>query len=323
MPKNLILDLIKLSNLYKKFNRSSDIGVCVLCFHRISNELDYSYPSMRLALFEKIIKYLQEHFEIIHIHEKDKSTSKPKLVITFDDGYKDFITNALPVLVKYNIKATMNVVVNSVLTGEPFWTQKLSAAINQLCINHKRLNIKIEGKLFASSVNKRNCEFLTLELFRELVNMLPEKRDEYLQIISSPEDLRYFPPMMDLVDLKTCLNNHILIGSHSMSHSNLKVLDEKQLTHEIVDSKNILEQELGITIDQFAFPNGFSSDPALEVSKNAGYKYLYTTSEEYFLPSPGNDVQLVPRIIIFGNRLADNILRINLFQARLKKLFNL
>ena len=133
----------------------------------------------------------------------------------------------------------------------------------------------------------------------------------------------YFPSMMDMADLQTCLNNNVLIGSHSMSHSNLKVLDEKQLAHEIVDSKRILEQELGTTIDQFAFPNGFSSEHALELSKNAGYHYLYTTSDEYFIPSPGNDTQLVPRIIIFGNRLADNILRINLFQSRLKKLFNL
>lgn len=323
MPKKLILDLIKLSNLYKKFNKSADLGVCVLCFHRISNEVDLAYPSMGVELFEKIIKYLKEHFEIIHIHEKDKLTAKSKLVITFDDGYKDFVTNVLPILVKYNVKATMNVVVNTVMTGEPFWTQKLSVAVNRLCKKNEKLDIILEKKIIKTSINKRNCEYVALELFRALVNLNPEIRDQYLHKIIKAEDAKDYPKMMDIADLRFCLDNHILIGSHSMTHSNLKSLTNSQLIDEIVHSKQILEKELGTNIDQFAFPNGFYSNESIEISQKAGFKFLYTTSEEYFVPAPGHDPQLVPRIIIFGNQLADNILRINLFQSRLKKLFKL
>ncbi len=80
----------------------------ILMYHSISD--DNSNISISLENFEKQIKFLKQlNFETIEFDEIDKA-KKNSLIITFDDGYKDNVTNALPILKKYNYKATCFVV---------------------------------------------------------------------------------------------------------------------------------------------------------------------------------------------------------------------
>ena len=81
------------------FNKARH-ATTLLCFHRISDEMDYSYPPLMLKEFEKMIRYISKNYEVIpleEINEKPES-GRLRLVLTFDDGYHDFIENALPVL---------------------------------------------------------------------------------------------------------------------------------------------------------------------------------------------------------------------------------
>ncbi len=45
------------------------------------------------------------------MHPQGRMVAKP-VVLTFDDGYEDFYWNALPILKKYNVKATLYVIYN-------------------------------------------------------------------------------------------------------------------------------------------------------------------------------------------------------------------
>tara|TARA_B100001121_G_scaffold196623_1_gene171838 strand:- start:176 stop:556 length:381 start_codon:yes stop_codon:yes gene_type:complete len=68
--------------------------------------------SLKLNLFENQIKYLKNNgYTSINFDEIDQSKKK-QIIITFDDGYKDIIVNALPILKKYEFKATCFFVTN-------------------------------------------------------------------------------------------------------------------------------------------------------------------------------------------------------------------
>jgi len=76
----------------------------------------------------------------------------------------------------------------------------------------------------------------------------------------------------------------IEIGSHTISHINLKTVGGKSpeayeawLRSEIIDSKKILEQKLGIKVSTFAYPEGRYSSRILEIVKEAGYEAAFTT----------------------------------------------
>jgi len=66
--------------------------------------------------FEKQISYLANRgyksYTLAEMVGQRNSLDKKSIVITFDDGYKDNFTNALPILKKYNFKATIFIIIN-------------------------------------------------------------------------------------------------------------------------------------------------------------------------------------------------------------------
>ncbi|HMG89088.1 MAG TPA: polysaccharide deacetylase family protein [Chryseolinea sp.] len=97
----------------------------VVCFiyHRFG---DSRYPSTNVSVedFETHLKYLVENdFHVLKFSEaitylRSDQPSKKTVVITIDDGYKSFFKNALPLLKKYKIPATLFVNTETVGGGD-------------------------------------------------------------------------------------------------------------------------------------------------------------------------------------------------------------
>ena len=82
----------------------------ILLYHSISDV--NSEMSLSVDVFENQIKYLKNNgYTSINFDEIDHKVKK-QIIITFDDGYKDVFINALPILKKYNFKATCFFVTN-------------------------------------------------------------------------------------------------------------------------------------------------------------------------------------------------------------------
>ena len=88
----------------------------ILMYHRIVDRVDGSDPyhlKVSTAEFEAQMKYLSDRgYQSLFLEEvalstpDDFSRAKP-VVITFDDGYRDTYTNALPILLRHQLKATV------------------------------------------------------------------------------------------------------------------------------------------------------------------------------------------------------------------------
>lgn len=61
------------------------------------------------------------------------------------------------------------------------------------------------------------------------------------------------------------------VGSHSMNHKDLRVLDPEQQRFEIVESREKLENELGVPVLTFAYPFGISNPAVIDYVHFAGY----------------------------------------------------
>ena len=96
------------------------------------------------------------------------------------------------------------------------------------------------------------------------------------------------------------------IGCHSYSHQNLKgkgALFSKQAAEEVkrmgydawvrkemVDSKKVIERQLGIKVSTFAYPGGFYNESVRAVLKEAGYEAAFITyGKRNGFASPGFD----------------------------------
>ena len=76
----------------------------VLCYHSVG-DTGWRF-SVGTKNFENHIKFLKKNYRFISLNEL-LDGKKPGIHITFDDGYTDVIENALPLLEKNNLKATM------------------------------------------------------------------------------------------------------------------------------------------------------------------------------------------------------------------------
>lgn len=111
---------------------------CIFFYHRIA-DIDFIDPrlddwNVPPSTFERQIAALAEFTEVIPLLDLPKRLRSPSLsvrpltALTFDDGYANFHTNALPVLKRYGVPATLFVVTSTIGQTEPApfdrWSQR-------------------------------------------------------------------------------------------------------------------------------------------------------------------------------------------------------
>jgi peptidoglycan/xylan/chitin deacetylase (PgdA/CDA1 family) len=103
------------------------IGPFILMYHSISNDPHDAY-TVSVTAFREQISWLSDHeFDVVplsfllrSIQAKDYESLRRKVVITFDDGYQDFVTNAMSVLLDHSAPATV-FLVTDMLGGKATW----------------------------------------------------------------------------------------------------------------------------------------------------------------------------------------------------------
>lgn len=103
--------------------RLADKQVVSFIYHRFD---DNRYPSTSTSIknFDAHIKYLKDNdFQIVTLSKAIKYLNsnepyKKTAVLTIDDGYKSFLTNAFPILKKHGVLATLFINTNMVGFGD-------------------------------------------------------------------------------------------------------------------------------------------------------------------------------------------------------------
>ncbi len=106
-------------------------------------------------------------------------------------------------------------------------------------------------------------------------------------------------PLMSLEQKRVMVKAGWEIGAHSMTHASLPELSDEAITYEIVESKNRLEQDLGIKIYSFAYPYGNVNENVKSILKNAGIPLGIATDSGGMTIE--EDLMQVFRINIFPN----------------------
>jgi len=91
----------------------------ILMYHMVREPVQGAkFNSLRVSpeMFERQLRHLSENgwhfYTMSELIELKHSLPEKSVAITFDDGYEDNFTNALPILQKYNAKATIYLVVD-------------------------------------------------------------------------------------------------------------------------------------------------------------------------------------------------------------------
>lgn len=289
-------------------------GVAVLTFHGLRGSdangvLDASLHEPETS-FRQLCAFLAEHYRVITAEEALAIATttpsfpglKPRVLLTFDDGYASNLKRALPILREFDLPALV-FVSTAFANGELLWFQKLDLALAQAA--GERLTVRIGGTLYdwplGSLLERRQAlsELLALlkrlpwegvqhELARllELLKVnIDGGRPEVLEALSWDE-LRYLDR-----------DGRIEIGGHTHTHPILSRCSEEHARWEILHSAKRLRDELGHPVRCFAYPNGGPSDFQARQSApwlaEAGYQAAFSMVNGRVLA--GADVWQLPR----------------------------
>ncbi len=96
------------------------------------------------------------------------------------------------------------------------------------------------------------------------------------------------------------LRKEISFQSHTKSHPDLTQLSDKQLNHELSDSKLILEQGLNIVVSSVAYPAGEFDKRVISMCKRTGYSAAWKKGGGPVEPQNASKPYELPRIRIHG-----------------------
>lgn len=295
--------------------------VKVICLHRISDDIDYAWPPMKVNIFKRLLEYLGKNYNVIGFKQladgSYKQSKKTNVILSFDDGYKDFVENALPLINAYGFPANHNIICNAVTHQEVNWTQEIFSIINHYTANGKLLLIKDANReiLFEEVIHQQNALNAGIRILNVLFVKPKFERDIILANLKNQLDTDLiYPTFMNEADIRTCINKDIEIGSHTLSHC---ILSEQEsgdvFQDEVCGSKKELEALLGTPIDTIALPNGYYDTPSLEKIRNYNqYQFVLTTDPENCYFQENESMSVIPRISLYHNNHYRNIARINL-----------
>lgn len=259
-------------NFHKRFHHWLYGNCAVLLYHRVSN---YSTDPQMLCVspqnFNSHIDLLNQKYNLISIDEllkyfqSGKKIPRKSIAITFDDGYADNYLEALPILEKHNTQALFYIATGTLNTNKEFWWDAVERII---LISNEKTNLEtfqLRNKTYSlNTKNKTEKHILYESLLPEFRLMNPIEREEKINelsfIFNATKD-RESHRALTFDELKLMSkSSSAIIGAHTHMHPSLAALDSKNQFHEIITSKNILEELLNKDIIHFSYPFGGSSN---------------------------------------------------------------
>lgn len=329
MMDNRLFYILKNSGipLFLRYFKAKKGLATVLCLHRIADTESASWPPMKISDFERLLQYITKHYFPTTIAGLSNGSfeKKPPIVLSFDDGFRDFYENGIPLLKKFGIPCNLNVVTNCLDGNFSIWTQRLNDIFDSIWRNKTPINIQIKGiTIIVSDFEKKSINSKGLEIFHQLFNKDEIYIDEFLSNFEMELPFKVeYAPMMNWADLKKgLLENEIELGSHSCSHYTLtNITNNLKLKEEIYNSKLLIEEITGRDVSIFAAPNGKYDANILSISKAAGYKHFLTVDEELITPDNFSSFKKARILIAYADH-AQNMLKVENFQNHIKKMIN-
>lgn len=242
--------------LPSKRSSPASSGAVVLCYHHVGSSFPEFTDQLGITtpleeLYSDLV-FLRRHFKVVSLEHLASSPHREELVaLTFDDGYKSVLREALPLLEEFQIPVALYVNYGAV-KGRITWLNKLNALLRSL--SESQLSILYERalgeKLSAGSARKVQ-PYIKKFLFPCTINAI---ETSYAEHFSAPPPPDLFMSEADIMLAK----DHPLItwGSHSFNHYPLHRLPHETISEELREGHSALSSLLEERLQGCALPFG-------------------------------------------------------------------
>ncbi len=292
----------------------------ILMFHRVHEQRDDLFPNaMHAATFRERMLWIRSWFNVLPLDEAVAALSRGTLparalAITFDDGYADNCTIALPILRQLGLHATF-FISTAFLDGGAMFNDVVIEAVRHA--KTQKLDLSGIG-LGTHGLDSAAARRAAIDAILQRLKYLPlVVRHERTDAIASMAGVEPPPDLMMTSDqVRTLAAAGMGIGGHTMKHPILAAIDHDLAREEIAGGRDALEGLLRQPVRLFAYPNGKPGTDyaAMHVSMVKGLGFAAAVSTSPGAACAGNSLYELPRFTPWdrtrarwGWRLARNL----------------
>ncbi len=287
-------------------------GSLILCYHRVAEGSgDPFHLCVTPRNFAAQLDEIARHGEPSTLAELHTPSRRPRVVVTFDDGYADNLINALPIAEAKGIPIT--VFVTSGVLGDArsgFWWDRLGtllrsrpSGIREICLPTSEGTVQVGlGSSSASDDLQAVRRHLLPLPVTDIHRVLDAVSEQWGTPAPPPPDARPLTPS-ELVELAS--SEVVTIGAHTVDHVRLRGLPAPEQQQTISSSKHELERLSGQPISHFAYPFGGPDsfdDQSVDAVRSAGFETACTTIPGNARPT-ANPHRLPRRMVMNWGRL--------------------
>lgn len=241
----------------------------ILIYHRINkagSKKSFDFFSERsldwqMHLISKVFNPLPLKQAIDHLQAG--TLPARAIAVTFDDGYADNLTLAMPILEKYGIRGTCFVAGIGIKEGR-LWNDKLIDGISQTPSRQLNLDHLGLGQHRLNTANQRR-QTITLLLHR-LKQLHPDTQRQQLDaILAAAQVVVKDRLILSEAQVSELSQRGMDIGCHTMNHPMLSRVDLDYARDDICSAKAELERLINKPVELFAYPYGKPNEHFLPV----------------------------------------------------------
>ena len=296
--------------------RRKQSGALILCYHGVQEPVDRTFDVnaskfVTPQAFERQLRFLKQNFPIVplqhvvHCLEARAILERMVAVITFDDGYRNTLDHAYPILERYQVPATVLLATGYIGNIRQVWWNEAEGLIGgstgrvefgggHLSGTFDLTNLRDKWRLF------REVRKAALSLPPEDLEQLMKELRGYLPANGSFSGSGSFLSWEEVRELGR--SGLVEFGSHTVTHAVAARLPPAAFEQELRESRNAIESAAHAEVRSFAYPFGQSEDyspQTAELVKRAGYTCGLTTYEG--VVRLDSDPFQMKRVSVFGS----------------------
>lgn len=280
----------------------------IVYYHRVSDRPSCFDLAVPPALFERQLELLRRRARVVGMAELAARLAEPGplvgdwAAVTFDDGYRDNLTAAEPVLARLGVPATVFVTTGFVDRRRvPTWDR----------LEHALRGLWSEGvepaawpAVGAEPIDRLVRRALAVPRDRDapavLHHALAGAGDGLAEEVLGRLELAGGgqPPaesaFLTWDEVRRLAERGIEIGAHGVSHRPMSRMDEDEAAAEAAASRRRIEEETGRPVAGFAFPFGDHAPATVRAVARSGFAYAVTTVRG--ANRPGDDRHRLRRV---------------------------
>jgi peptidoglycan/xylan/chitin deacetylase (PgdA/CDA1 family) len=294
----------------------SGVGAILTLHHVRPPRLDRFQPNRLLevtpSFLEDVLRYLRRsRLDLISLDEMHRRLTEREfgrrfVCITIDDGYRDTLQWAYPILKKHRVPFAVYIPTSFPdRLGELWWL-----ALEAVVARNKGISLLIDGREqsfeCASVAEKRHVyeqlygwvrSFKTEDELRRVVRDLSARYQ--VDIAAFCREL-----CMSWEELgRLAAEPLVTIGAHTVNHVMLAKVPHSAARSEMEMSRSVIEASLGVRPDHLSYPVGdrTSAGPReFRIAAELGFKTAVTTRPGVLFAAHRNHLTALPRISLNG-----------------------